>query len=290
MQETIVKTGLILEGGAMRGMFTAGIMDVMLEAGITFDGIIGVSAGAVFGCNYKSRQIGRVLRYNTKYCRDPRYCSYRSLIFTGDLYGADFCYRKLPNELDIFDTETFIRSPEEFYVVTTDVESGEAVYHRCSDCGENDLLWMRASASMPLVSRIVKADGRKMLDGGIADSIPLRYFEKIGYRRNIVVLTQPWDYVKEKNKMLPLMRAVFRRYPHLLETMAHRHENYNETRRYIREQEQKGIVLVLCPDEKLPIIRTERDPEKLRAVYEIGRSTALRELEKIRAFAAGESK
>jgi len=283
-----MKTGLILEGGAMRGMFTAGVMDVMMENSISFDGIIGVSAGAVFGCNFKSHQIGRVIRYNMKYCRDPRYCSYRSLIFTGDLYGADFCYHKIPDELDLFDSETFSSSPEEFYVVATDVESGEPLYHRCTDCGDNDLLWMRASASMPLVSRIVKTDGHKMLDGGIADSIPLRYFESIGYSRNIVVLTQPWDYVKEKNEMLPLMKVIFHRYPRLLETMAHRHENYNETRAYIREQQQRGKVLVICPDEKLPLSRTERDPEKLHAVYEIGRSIALREVEKIRAFAAAE--
>jgi len=272
----------------MRGMFTAGVMDVMMENSISFDGIIGVSAGAVFGCNFKSHQIGRVIRYNMKYCRDPRYCSYRSLIFTGDLYGADFCYHKIPDELDLFDSETFSSSPEEFYVVATDVESGEPLYHRCTDCGDNDLLWMRASASMPLVSRIVKTDGHKMLDGGIADSIPLRYFESIGYSRNIVVLTQPWDYVKEKNEMLPLMKVIFHRYPRLLETMAHRHENYNETRTYIREQQQMGKVLVICPDEKLPLSRTERDPEKLHAVYEIGRSIALREVEKIRAFAAAE--
>ena len=283
-----MKTGLILEGGAMRGMFTAGVMDVMMENSISFDGIIGVSAGAVFGCNFKSHQIGRVIRYNMKYCRDPRYCSCRSLIFTGDLYGADFCYHKIPDELDLFDSETFSSSPEEFYVVATDVESGEPLYHRCTDCGDNDLLWMRASASMPLVSRIVKTDGHKMLDGGIADSIPLRYFESIGYSRNIVVLTQPWDYVKEKNEMLPLMRVIFHRYPRLLETMAHRHENYNETRAYIREQQQRGKVLVICPDEKLPLSRTERDPEKLHAVYEIGRSIALREIGKIRAFAAAE--
>lgn len=281
-----MKKGLILEGGGMRGMFTAGVIDVMLEADIAFDGIVGVSAGAVFGCNYKSRQIGRTIRYNTAYCRDPRYCSFRSLLFTGDMYGADFCYRRIPFELDIFDTETFMKNPMEFHVVTTDVKSGKALYHKCVDCGENDLLWMRASASMPLVSRVVKADGYAMLDGGIADSIPLRYFEKQGYEKNIVVLTQPRDYVKGKNRMLPLMRLSLGRYPHLLETMAHRHEIYNETRTYIAEREKEGKVLVLCPETDLSISRTERDPSKLRQVYETGRRAAEERLAEIRAFLA----
>ena len=279
-----MKKGLILEGGGMRGMFTAGVIDVMMEADVALDGIVGVSAGAVFGCNYKSRQIGRTIRYNTAYCRDPRYCSFRSLLFTGDMYGADFCYRRIPYELDIFDTETFVKNPMEFHVVATDVESGKALYHICTDCGENDLLWMRASASMPLVSRIVEADGYKMLDGGIADSIPLRYFEEQGYEKNIVVLTQPRDYVKGKNAMLPLMRLSLGRYPHLLETMAHRHEMYNETRAYIAEREKEGSVLVLCPDADLPISRTERDPDKLREVYALGRRAAEERLAEIRAF------
>ena len=281
-----MKKGLILEGGGMRGMFTAGVIDVMLEADIAFDGMVGVSAGAVFGCNYKSRQIGRTIRYNTAYCRDPRYCSFRSLIFTGDMYGADFCYRRIPYELDIFDTETFMKNPMEFHVVATDVKSGKALYHKCVDCGENDLLWMRASASMPLVSRVVEADGYKMLDGGIADSIPLRYFEKKGYEKNIVVLTQPRDYVKGKNALLPLMRLSLGRYPHLLDTMAHRHEMYNETRAYIAEREKEGKVLVLCPDTDLPISRTERNPSKLRKVYETGRRAAEERLAEIRAFLA----
>ena len=154
-----LKTGLIMEGGAMRGMFTCGVIDVLMENGARFDGAAGISAGAVFGCNFKSRQIGRAIRYNKKYCADPRFCSFRSLIKTGDMYGADFCYRELPDLLDPFDRETFRTDPMEFYVGATDVSTGKCVYHKCVDGGHTDIQWMRASASMPLVSRPVSVDG-----------------------------------------------------------------------------------------------------------------------------------
>lgn len=278
-----MKTGLILEGGAMRGLFTAGVMDVLMENGITFDGVAGVSAGAAFGCNYKSGQIGRVLRYNTDYCRDPRYCSFRSLIKTGNLYGADFCYRELPDELDLFDYDTYKSSPMEFHVVCTDVETGQAVYQNCMD-EENLLQWIRASASMPLASRIVEIDGRKLLDGGIADSIPLRYFESIGYDRNVVVLTQPEGYEKGRNKILPLMKLALGKYPELIKTLASRHEVYNETTKYVKEKEEKGEVFVIRPESALEIGKIEHDPAKIKKAYEDGRKVALAELEQLKKF------
>ncbi len=279
-----MKQGLVLEGGAMRGMFTCGVIDVMMENGISFDGLIGVSAGAVFGCNYKSGQIGRAIRYNTRFCSDARYCSFRSLIKTGNLFGAEFCYHELPATLDIFDTETFESSKMEFYLVCTDVESGEAVYHKCDKADYDELEWMRASASMPLASEIVNVGGRKMLDGGIADSVPLKYFESIGYSKNVVVLTQPRDYRKGKNSMLGIIKRVYRKYPKLIDAIKHRHEMYNSTLEYIGEREKEGSILVLCPSEKLPIGRIEKNPEKLKAVYEIGRKTAEEKLDEIKAF------
>ena len=197
-----MKKGLILEGGAMRGMFSAGVMDVLMEAGIEFDGIVGVSAGAVFGCNYKSKQIGRTIRYNMKYVRDPRYCSLSSLIKTGDMFGRDFCYNIIPNELDLFDNDTFKNNPVKFYVVATDINSGKALYQRIDSADEKGLEYMRASASMPLVSKPVVLDGKEMLDGGIADSIPLEFFVNKGYDKNLVILTQPKDYVKKKNRLI----------------------------------------------------------------------------------------
>lgn len=279
-----MKTGLVMEGGAMRGLFTAGVIDVFMENGIEFDGAIGVSAGAAFGCNYKSKQIGRVLRYNTNYCKDKRYCSLKSLITTGNLYGAEFCYHELPDKLDLFDYDTFNNNPMEFYLVCTDVLTGKPVYRKCERADYDCLEWMRASASMPLASKIVEIDGYKLLDGGVSDSVPIRYFESIGYDRNIVILTQPKNYVKKKNSLIPIMKIALRKYPELIKALKNRHEMYNDTIKYICEKEGKGEILVIRPDGDLPVGRTESDPEKLKKTYEMGRKEAEKQLENIKRF------
>lgn len=279
-------TGLVLEGGAMRGLFTAGVLDVLMENNIVLDGAIGVSAGAVFGCNYQSGQIGRTLRYNLRFCREWRYCSIRSLLLTGDLYGAEFCYRKLPMELDIFDYDAYAANPHPFYVVCTDVETGEAVYRLCERADGDDREWFRASASMPLVSRAVEVSGRKLLDGGIADSVPIRYFESIGYERNVVVLTQPEGFAKTPSRGLPLMKRALRRYPKVAEAMERRHEVYNETSAYIIRREQEGAAFVIRPPKALDMSRTEHDPAKLQAAYDLGRQEATRRLDELKAFLA----
>lgn len=279
-----MKTGLVLEGGAMRGMFTAGVTDVMLENHIEFDGMVGVSAGACFGCNFKSRQIGRSVRYNLRFCRDPRYCSFRSLLKTGDLFGADFCYDEIPRQLDLFDYDAFAANPMEFHVVCTDVETGEAVYDQLYSADDEEMRLVRASASMPLVSRIVEVRGRKLLDGGIADSIPLKYFEGQGYGRNVAVLTQPEGYVKQPNRAMPLMRRVLKDYPEAIKAIARRHEMYNETLAYVRQREAEGACFVIRPKEKLIVGRIEHNPEKLRAVYEAGRKVMEEQLDALKAF------
>lgn len=279
-----MKTGLILEGGAMRGLFTAGVMDVLMEHSVEFDGAIGVSAGAAFGCNYKSRQIGRVLRYNTRFCSDKRYGGLRVLLKTGNIYSTDFCYGEVPVKYDPFDFETYGNNPMEFYVVATDIETGEAVYHRYEGTEPSGFDWIRASASMPLVSQIVELDGRKMLDGGIADSIPVQYFEQLGYEKNVVVLTRPSGYQKEKNKVLPLIRKKYKAYPKLVEAMENRHERYNETLGYIRQQEQAGKLFVIRPEESIPVRRVEKDPERLKAAYEMGRKTMERQMDEVMEF------
>lgn len=279
-----MKKGLVLEGGAMRGMFTAGVIDVMMENNIIFDGAIGTSAGAAFGCNYKSHQIGRVIRYNKKYCRDKRFVSLHSLITTGDLYGADFAYRELPYELDIFDTETFSSSPMEFYVTCTDLETGEAVYHKCEKGDDEDLMWMRASASLPLASRIVEVGGRKLLDGGMADSISVKYLQRLGYDRNVVILTQPIDYEKKKNKALPILKIVYKKYPNFIKALKTRHERYNETLQYIKDLEKKGEIYVIRPPHKIEVGAVEHNPEKLQKVYDIGRREAEKHLDELKRF------
>ena len=278
------KTGLVMEGGAMRGMFTCGVIDVLMENGIRFDGAAGISAGAVFGCNFKSRQIGRPVRYNKKYCTDPRFCSLRSLIRTGDLYGADFCYRELPEVLDPFDRETFRDDPTEFYVGATDVSTGRCVYHKCTDGGENDILWMRASASMPLVSRPVRADGYLLLDGGISDAVPYAFMERNGFRRNLIVLTQPRGYRKRAGMAAPLLKLALRRYPAVARAMAVRHEMYNRQMEQIGERERAGACFVIRPPESLGIGRTEKDPDRLERVYVTGRTAAEKAIPGLRRF------
>lgn len=273
-----MKKGLVLEGGAMRGLFTAGVIDVLMENGIEFDGTVGVSAGAAFGCNYKSRQIGRVVRYNIAYCRDRRYCSIRSLIKTGDVFGVDFCYNQLPKKLDVFDDAAYNDNPMEFHVVATDINTGNAVYCSCPTSDDNLLTWIRASASMPLVSRTVAFGELELLDGGISDSVPLRYFESLGFDKNLVVLTQPADYVKKPNRALPLVKLKYGKYPRLVAAMANRHNVYNETMEYIKQREAEGTVLAIRPERPLEIGRIEHDPAVIRDVYECGRQAALLKL------------
>ena len=276
-----MKTGLVLEGGAMRGMFTAGVTDVLMEEGIAFDGMAGISAGAVFGCNVKSRQIGRTIRYNKKYSKDPRFCSVRSWIKTGDLFGVDFCYRQIPEELDPFDRKTFQENPMEFFVGATDVDSGRCLFHKCVDGGENDTRWMQASASMPLVSRPVTVDGHTLLDGGIVCSVPYEVMEENGYERNVIILTRPANYVKKKTT---LPGFFFRKYPKIQEAMLVRHENYQHQMEEIAGREKAGSALVIRPKEDLRISRTERDPRELERVYQIGREVGRNRLSEINEF------
>ena len=279
-----MKTGLIMEGGAMRGMFTAGVLDVLMENGLVTDGAIGVSAGAVFGCNYKSHQIGRVIRYNTEYCNDKRYASFKNLFKTGNLYSEQFCYHEVPEKLDPFNEAAFAASPMDFFVVCTDVKTGEPIYHKCRKGDAEDVRWMEASASMPLAAKIVKIGHYGLLDGGVADSIPVRFFESIGYKRNLIILTQPKGYTKKKNKFLPAIRARYFRYPAFVEAVADRHERYNETLSYISMLEQAGKDYVIRPPIPLEIGAMERDPAQLRRVYETGRAVAQIQVEKIRDF------
>ena len=279
-----MKKGLVLEGGAMRGLFTAGIIDVMMEAGVEPDGLIGVSAGAAFGCNYKSRQPGRAIRYNTRFAKDARYSGLKSLLTTGDYFNAQFGYHIVPYQYDLFDVETFEQNPMEFIVVCTDVLTGQAVYHKMDRVDFDELEWLRASASMPLASKVVEVAGRKLLDGGVADSIPLAYFESIGYDRNVVILTQPEGYVKHRTKLMPLMRIGLRRYPEMIQAMDRRYLMYNRELEFVRQAEREGRCLVIRPDEKLPIGHISHDPEEMKRVYQIGREMGDRYIERIKAF------
>jgi len=279
-----VKQGLVLEGGAMRGLWTAGITDVMMEHNVWPDGLIGVSAGAAFGCNYKSRQTGRAIRYNMRFAKDSRYSGLRSLLTSGDYFNAEFDYHVVPKKYDIFDEKTFVENPMEFIVVCTDVETGEAVYKPLSDASEDTYDWIRASASMPVVSKIVELEGRKLLDGGVADSIPLEYFEGLGYSRNVVILTQPQGYRKERSKLMPVIRLSLRKHPQMVKAMNERHIMYNNELDYIDKAEREGRCLVIRPQEKIPIGHISHDPNEMKYVYELGRQTGRDYIERIKDF------
>lgn len=281
-----MKIGMVLEGGGMRGLYTTGVLDVLMEEELWADSVLSVSAGATFGCNYKSKQIGRALRYNLKYCRDPRYNSLRSLIKTGDLFGAEFCYKTIPNKLDIFDTETYRNNPMDFAVTCTDVETGQPVYHSCNKGDEEDIRWIRASASLPIVARVVEIHGRGYLDGGLSDSIPLRALQDKGLKHNMVILTQPLGYRKSKNSTLPLLKLLMHRYPAIIRCAAERHIMYNNELDYVAQCEKEGHTYVLRPSVDLHIKRTENNPERLQAMYDLGRKDALTHLTEIKDFFA----
>ena len=280
-----MKTGLVLEGGAMRGMFTAGVLDVLMEHGLTTDGTIGVSAGAVFGCNFKSHQIGRVIRYNTEYCNDKRYASFKNLVKAGNLYSEQFCYHDIPEKLDPLDYDAFLANPTKLYVGCSNLDTGEAEYLECTDMRKpEDVNKVRASASLPLVSNIVEVDGMKLLDGGVSDSIPIFAFRRMGYRRNIVVLTRPEGYRKGPDKMLRLEAGRYREYPEFVKRCHMRHMYYNKTLDKLEELEKEGDTLIIRPSETIEISRLEKKPEMIEAMYELGVYDAKEKLQQVKKF------
>lgn len=264
------KTGLVLEGGGMRGMFTSGVLDVLLEAGIDFDSMVGVSAGALFGSNFKSRQPGRAIRYNMKYIGHRQYMSYYSLLTTGHFVNNHFSYYRLPNELDPFDFETYKNSPIKFWAVVTDIEQGKALYHEISDARGDGLQWMRASASMPIFAQPLHLAGHTLLDGGIADSIPLKFMHQQGHKRNLIILTQPVGFRKKATHLGPLMHIALPHYPKVAQMIATRHEMYNAQLDYILDSERKGDSFLIYPESTLGVGRLEMDKKKVKAVYDQG--------------------
>ena len=278
----MMRVGLVLEGGAMRGMYSAGVLDVFIEQGVHVDGIVGVSAGACFGCNLFSGQKGRVLRYNQRFAGDPRNVSLRSWLTTGDIVNKKFAYYVIPTTYDLFDEEAFEAYGGEYWVVVTNVETGEAEYMQMHHL-LNDIEMMRASASMPFCSRMVPIGGKKYLDGGIADSIPVRACLDMGYDKVIVILTQPADYVKGPMNE-KLIRAVYRKYPNLCKTLCDRHNRYNAQAADVAQLEREGKVFVIRPKEALNIRRLEKDPDELARVHRIGLTDGEAAMDALRAY------
>jgi len=279
----IMKKGLILEGGGKRGIYTAGVLDVFLDNGIFFDGVIGVSAGAIHGCSYVSEQMGRSIRYNLKYGEDYRFMSYRSWMLTGNMVDVDFCYHELPEKLDVFDNKTFMESKTDFYVVCSNIESGEPEYILCKDMFK-DIDYLRASASMPFVSRVVEVDGKKYLDGGITDSIPLKAAFGMGYDRNVVIATRPKFYKKKPFLFGWLAKLWYKKYPLFVRAMLNRHFVYNNMLEIMAEKERHGQILVIRPSRYIKVSKMERNLTKVNELYDLGRKDAYDALERVRKF------
>lgn len=281
----MAKVGLVLEGGAMRGLYTAGVLDVMMENNINIDGIVGTSAGALFGVNYFSNQKGRAIRYNKTYLNDKRFISKKSLLLTGNIVNKDFAFYKVTKELDPLDNETFIKNNKEYYATATNVETGAAEYLKITD-PINQLEELRATSAMPFASKMIKINGKKYLDGGISDSIPLMKCKDLGFDKIIVVLTQPFDYRKKKNseKKMKLIRLKYKKYPNLIKTMENRHNDYNEIIEKIIDMENKKEIFVIRPSKKLEIDILEKKPEKLDEIYNIGINDCRKIIDELKAY------
>ena len=263
-----MRIGLVLEGGGMRAMYTAGVLDIFLENNIEVNGVVGVSAGVLFGVNYVSKQKGRCLRYNLKYANDKRYMGMHSLLTTGNIVNKDFAYYELPLKLDIFDDETFQNSATKFYATVTNVETGKPEYIQLHSV-INQIEVLRATSAMPLVSEIIDIDGKKYLDGGISDSIPIDKCKSLGYDKIIVVLTRPIEYRKKKGNNF-FNKIVYRKYPSLIRTLEDRYKNYNEAVEKIIDMENRKEIFVIRPTQSITVGRIEKDVSKLQDMYNLG--------------------
>ncbi|HDR1345777.1 TPA: patatin family protein [Pasteurella multocida] len=277
-----MKVGLVLEGGGMRAMFTAGVLDVFLTENVQVDGIVAVSAGVLFGVNYPAKQYGRALRYNKKYLNDKRYMGWHSLLTTGNIVNKDFAFYELPFTLDPFDAETLRQSKIDFYATLTNVQTGEAEYVKLDDVF-NEMEVLRATSAMPFVSKMVEINGQYYLDGGIADSIPLKKCQALGYDKIIVVLTRPLEYRKKPTPSW-IFNLFYRDYPHLVEKLKTRYQNYNDTVEEIIRLNNNKDIFVIRPSHHLPISRIEKDVEKVQAMYDLGITDAKREMAALKAF------
>ena len=265
----LYNAGLVLEGGGMRGVYTAGVLDFFLDKEIEFKSCYGVSAGAAHLCSYISKQHGRAFHVCVDYLDDKNYCSSYSLLTTGDLFNVEMCYDRIPNELLPYDYETAATYPGKAYAVVTNIETGQPEYMRLRDL-HKDIIAVRASCSLPLISRNVPIDGKWYLDGGISDSIPIQKSILSGNRKNIVVLTKEEGYRRKPSTQLGLMKVKYARYPKVHELMKNRHTTYNKTLDYLDAQVENGQAFVIRPKKDIGVGRVEKDKSKLEALYRNG--------------------
>lgn len=286
---------LVLEGGAFRGIFTAGVLDVMQEKGIYgFSSVWGTSAGAINAVNFKSRQIGRAMRVMLAFRDDRRFMSLWSWATTGDMAGADFLYNEVQNHIDPCDNETFKTNPLRMYAVVTDTIFGSAAYLPCETMPD-DMIKVRASASLPLVSKRVEIDGHRYLDGGTADSIP--YAVALGEpgqpqveghtpaERAVVVVTQDRSYVKHgTSEQIYIRSHRYDGYEYFIDALETRADRYNASRDHLFELQEQGKVMVFEPPKPVEVGGAENDGEKLLRLYLQGRTAAMERLEQLKAF------
>ena len=271
-----MKVGLVLEGGGMRVLFTAGVLDALLDIKeLDIDGIVGVSAGALFGVNYVSGQKERAIRYNIKYARDKRYMGLYSWITTGNAVNEEFAFYEIPFKLDVFDQEKFKQSKIDFYVVMTNVESGKSEYVLIKDVFKQ-MEYLRATSALPFASKIIEINGKKYLDGGISDSIPIDYCESLGYDKIILVLTRPENTHKE-DKLNFLYKLVYRKYPNLVKRLINMGKDYEIVLKKIKDLENEKKIFVIRPPKVLKIGRLEKNEKKIQNVYDIGLNTGIKE-------------
>ena len=275
-----MKVGLVLEGGGMRSLFTAGVLDALLDVKeLNIDGIVGVSAGALFGVNYVSGQKERAIRYNKKYARDKRYMGLYSWITTGNAVNKEFAFYEIPFKLDVFDQEKFKESKIDFHVVMTNIENGQAEYILIEDVFEQ-MEYLRATSALPFASKIIEINGKKYLDGGISDSIPIDYCESLGYDKIILILTRPEDAHKN-DKLSFLYKLVYRKYPNLVERLINMGKDYEIVLKKIKDLENKNKIFVIRPPKVLKIGRLEKNEDKIQNVYDIGLNTGIKEKENL---------
>lgn len=279
----MIHAGLVLEGGGMKGVYTAGVLDFFLEKGMIFDCCYGVSAGACHLCSYLSGQKGRAFAVSVDYLKDRNYCSLSSLLKTGDLFGVKMCYDDIPNRLNPYDYEAFNAYAGRAYAVVTNIKTGQPEYLRLKDM-RRDIQAVRASASLPLVSRNVEINGKLYLDGGLSDSVPIMHSIVDGNRKNVVVLTKEEGYRRQPSKHLELVKLRYARYPKVYERMAERHIAYNSMLDYLEEQRANGQAFVIRPKRAGNVGRIEKDREKLRVLYEQGYRDAADSYEALTAY------
>ncbi|MGN7943080.1 patatin family protein [Virgibacillus sp. 6R] len=277
----IERTGLILEGGGMRGIYTAGVLEYFMEQDFYAPYVIGVSAGACFGASYLSRQKGRNRKVNIDYIKDPNYLSLRNYMKKRQLFGMDFIFDEIPNKIVPFNFEAFKDAKEEFVVVTTDCQTGIPVYYNKKEDGENILTLLRASSSLPFIAPIVQYNGKSLLDGGIVDSIPIKKAEHDGINKNIVILTRYGNYRKKKSNIGWILEKAYKDYPKLISAIVRRYEMYNETLDYIEGQERNGSVFVIRPSVPFKVGRIEKNQKKLEDLYKLGMEDAKKEFTRL---------